>query len=91
MIIQHPGCVIQLPLMQRNYVWKPATVIELLESLYNKWPIGIFYIWQTPTAQETTQAATSPKHFPFVRPLQLVHYSLFECAGWHLHIVFSEK
>jgi hypothetical protein len=38
---------IQLPLMQRDYVWRPAKVIDLLDSLYKKWPIGVFYIWQT--------------------------------------------
>jgi uncharacterized protein with ParB-like and HNH nuclease domain len=38
---------IQLPLMQRDFVWKPAKVIDLLDSLYRKWPIGVFYIWKT--------------------------------------------
>jgi hypothetical protein len=38
---------IQLPIMQRDYVWKPKKVVELLDSLYRGWPIGSFYVWQT--------------------------------------------
>jgi hypothetical protein len=38
---------IQLPLMQREYVWKPKKVVKLLDSLYRRWPIGSFYVWQT--------------------------------------------
>ncbi len=38
---------IQLPIMQRDYVWKSKKVVELLDSLYRGWPIGSFYVWQT--------------------------------------------
>lgn len=38
---------IRLPLMQRDYVWKPKKVVKLLDSLYRGWPIGSFYVWQT--------------------------------------------
>jgi len=38
---------IRLPLMQRDYVWKPKKVVKLLDSLYRKWPIGSFYVWHT--------------------------------------------
>jgi hypothetical protein len=38
---------IRLPLMQRDYVWKPKKVVKLLDSLYKGWPIGSFYVWQT--------------------------------------------
>lgn len=38
---------IRLPLMQREYVWKPRKVVRLLDSLYRKWPVGSFYVWQT--------------------------------------------
>ena len=30
---------IRLPLMQRDYVWKPKKVVRLLDSLYKGWPI----------------------------------------------------
>jgi hypothetical protein len=38
---------IRLPLMQRDYVWRPAKVVKLLDSLYKRWPIGCFYVWNT--------------------------------------------
>jgi uncharacterized protein with ParB-like and HNH nuclease domain len=38
---------IRLPLMQRDYVWRAAKVVRLLDSLYRGWPIGSFYVWQT--------------------------------------------
>ena len=38
---------IRLPLMQREYVWKPVKVVKLLDSLYKRWPIGCFYVWHT--------------------------------------------
>jgi hypothetical protein len=38
---------IRLPLMQRDYVWRPLKVVKLLDSLYTRWPIGCFYVWHT--------------------------------------------
>jgi hypothetical protein len=38
---------IRLPLMQRDYVWRPAKVVKLLDSIYKRWPIGCFYVWHT--------------------------------------------
>jgi hypothetical protein len=38
---------IRLPLMQRDYVWRPVKVVKLLDSLYRRWPIGCFYVWHT--------------------------------------------
>ncbi len=38
---------IRLPLMQRDYVWRPKKVTALLDSLYKGWPIGSFYVWRT--------------------------------------------
>ncbi len=43
--------VIELPLMQRDYVWPASKVVNLLDSLYKGWPIGVFYIWKTPNLQ----------------------------------------
>ena len=48
---------IRLPLMQRDYVWKPRKVVELLNSLYRNWPIGSFYVWQTHDDHPTRQRA----------------------------------
>lgn len=44
---------IRLPLMQRDYVWKPKKVVRLLDSLYRAWPIGSFYVWQTQDGHPT--------------------------------------
>lgn len=53
--------VIELPLMQRDYVWPATKVVDLLDSLYRGWPIGGFYIWKTPNRQTTRKAAISHK------------------------------
>jgi hypothetical protein len=37
---------IALPIMQRDYVWRPQKVEKLLESLYLRWPVGSFYLWR---------------------------------------------
>jgi hypothetical protein len=37
---------IRLPLMQRDYIWRPKKVTALLDSLYKSWPIGSFYVWR---------------------------------------------
>ncbi len=38
---------IRLPIMQRDYIWNARKVVKLLDSLYKKWPIGSFYVWQS--------------------------------------------
>ncbi|MCK1466868.1 DUF262 domain-containing protein [Bradyrhizobium sp. 193] len=48
---------IRLPIMQRDYVWKPKKVVELLDSLYRGWPIGSFYVWQTTDDQASRKRA----------------------------------
>ncbi|MBR0778314.1 DUF262 domain-containing protein [Bradyrhizobium diazoefficiens] len=48
---------IRLPIMQRDYVWKPKKVVKLLDSLYRGWPIGSFYVWQTQDDQPVKQRA----------------------------------
>jgi hypothetical protein len=53
---------IRLPLMQRDYVWKPKKVVRLLDSLYRGWPIGSFYVWQTQDAHPTKARAGTVPH-----------------------------
>jgi hypothetical protein len=48
---------IRLPLMQRDYVWKPKKVVRLLDSLYRGWPIGSFYVWHTTDDRPTRARA----------------------------------
>ena len=53
---------IRLPLMQRDYIWKPRKVVELLDSLYRDWPIGSFYVWQTHGDHPAKQAGRPLPH-----------------------------
>jgi hypothetical protein len=38
---------IKIPPLQRPFVWKVSQIIELLESIYNDYPIGSILLWQT--------------------------------------------
>ena len=38
---------IKLPPFQRGYVWNSGQVIDLLDSIYNSYPIGSFILWET--------------------------------------------
>ncbi len=39
--------LIQIPPFQRNFVWKVNQIVELLDSIYNGYPIGSFIFWKT--------------------------------------------
>jgi hypothetical protein len=41
---------IQLPQFQRDYVWKPNKIRNLLDSLLKAFPIGGFYLWRPTSA-----------------------------------------
>ena len=38
---------IKIPPLQRPFVWKAYQIIELLESIYNDYPIGSILCWET--------------------------------------------
>lgn len=40
---------IGIPEFQREYVWKDGKVLKLIDSIYNKYPIGTLLIWQPPS------------------------------------------
>jgi len=40
-------CRIQVPPFQRHFVWKPANIRLLLDSIYRGYPIGSFIFWKT--------------------------------------------
>lgn len=42
--------IIALPEMQRPFVWSSSKVRDLIDSLYNGYPIGYIVTWQNPTA-----------------------------------------
>lgn len=44
----HTGAIL-LPQFQRDYIWKPTKIRNLLDSLLRGFPIGGFYLWR-PTA-----------------------------------------
>src|SRR5438552_2068546 len=46
---------ILLPQFQRDYVWKPKKIQNLLDSLLKGFPIGGFYLWRP------TSGALDPK------------------------------
>lgn len=37
----------RIPRFQRAYVWEPSKIVKLLGSIYNQYPIGSFFIWET--------------------------------------------
>ena len=38
---------IKIPPFQRSFVWKQEQIIELLDSIYNDYPIGSILLWET--------------------------------------------
>jgi hypothetical protein len=38
---------VKIPAFQRHFVWKPGQVIELLDSIYNDYPIGSILLWNS--------------------------------------------
>ena len=48
---------IELPEMQRRYVWKSTKVRDLLDSLYRGYPSGAILLWDTDEQVETQSFA----------------------------------
>ncbi len=40
-----------IPEIQRQYVWNKSRICNLLDSIYNQYPIGIFLVWEAPTVK----------------------------------------
>jgi hypothetical protein len=36
---------LKIPRFQRGYVWERSKIVKLLNSIYNQYPIGSFFIW----------------------------------------------
>ena len=55
---------LQLPEMQRRYVWRSTRVRDLLDSLYREWPSGAILVWETdepvPLQEFAVTQAVSP-------------------------------
>jgi hypothetical protein len=43
--------IVAIPEIQRPFVWKPSKVRDLLDSLYNDYPVGYIITWQNPDAR----------------------------------------
>lgn len=47
---------LRLPEIQRDYVWKPAQIAGLMDSLYREYPSGSILLWETEEAIEERPA-----------------------------------
>lgn len=65
---------LRLPEIQRAYVWKPAQVAGLVDSLYRRYPSGSILLWETTETVTEKDMATDTDDAPvFVtRPLYLL-------------------
>ena len=52
---------IGLPEMQRPFVWSTAKVRDLIDSLYNGYPIGYIVTWQNPTVRLKNESSSNNK------------------------------
>ena len=44
-----------IPEFQREFIWKPAQVSQLVDSLSNGYPIGCLVVWKSTTTEEKEQ------------------------------------
>jgi hypothetical protein len=63
---------LQLPEMQRKYVWTATKVRDLLDSLYRGYPSGVILTWQPPGDVETREFAIDTAGGPTAQPLLLL-------------------
>lgn len=63
---------LQLPEMQRQYVWTATKVRDLLDSLYRGYPSGVILAWQPPGQVETRDFAIDTANEAGVPPLLLL-------------------
>lgn len=56
---------LQLPEMQRRYIWPATRVRDLLDSLYRGYPSGSILVWETDQEAPTREMAVNQKQNPF--------------------------
>lgn len=56
---------LQLPEMQRQYVWPATRVRDLVDSLYRGYPSGSILVWETDTEAPTREMAVGQQINPF--------------------------
>lgn len=50
-----------IPEFQRGFVWKPTQVKDLIESLWQQYPVGTLLVWNSGKPAEAQKAADEPK------------------------------
>lgn len=64
---------LRLPEIQRSYVWKPAQVAGLVDSLYRGYPSGSVLLWETTeTVTEKALSSTGATGVSMIKPLYLL-------------------
>jgi uncharacterized protein with ParB-like and HNH nuclease domain len=63
---------LQLPEMQRRYVWTATKVRDLLDSLYRGYPSGVILAWQSSGQVETRDFSIATAAAPGTPPLLLL-------------------
>ena len=63
---------LQLPEMQRRYVWRSTRVRDLLDSLYRGYPSGVILTWQTLEEVDRNEFAVETGKEAFGRPMLLL-------------------
>src|SRR2546427_7680832 len=56
---------LQLPEMQRRYVWPATRVRDLMDSLYRGYPSGTILVWETDREMPSRDLAVSQDSSPF--------------------------
>lgn len=63
---------LQLPEMQREYVWRATRVRDLLDSLYRGYPSGVILAWESDESVATTKFAVETNNKSAIKPLLLL-------------------
>lgn len=63
---------LQLPEMQRRYVWRSTRVRDLLDSLYRGYPSGVILTWQTQEEVDRNEFAVETGSEAFGKPMLLL-------------------
>lgn len=63
---------LQLPEMQRQYVWRAPRVRDLLDSLYRGYPSGAILLWETDAVVPTREFGVSQPDAPVMQRLLLL-------------------
>lgn len=57
---------LELPEMQRGYVWPATRARDLLDSLYRDYPSGTILLWETDEEVPTREFAVSTERSPYM-------------------------